>query len=54
LAEFLNFSIAEVAVQWEEIDGSKLTPLVDGLKMGRDILLLWFRYTCGFWTISQN
>uniref|UniRef100_A0A914LPQ1 dolichyl-phosphate beta-glucosyltransferase n=1 Tax=Meloidogyne incognita TaxID=6306 RepID=A0A914LPQ1_MELIC len=54
LAERLNFSIAEVCVEWEEIDGSKLTPLVAGLQMGRDILLLWFRYTFGFWTISQN
>ncbi|KAL7073835.1 hypothetical protein ACQ4LE_007436 [Meloidogyne hapla] len=54
LAERLNFSIAEVSVQWEEIDGSKLTPLLAGLQMGRDILLLWFRYTFGFWTISQH
>ncbi|CAK5023957.1 unnamed protein product [Meloidogyne enterolobii] len=54
LAERLNFSIAEVCVEWEEIDGSKLTPLLAGLQMGRDILLLWFRYTFGFWTISQN
>lgn len=40
LAEQLHFSLAEVAVQWTEIDGSKITPLFSWLQMGRDILLI--------------
>jgi dolichyl-phosphate beta-glucosyltransferase len=35
LAEQQHFSLAEVAVQWTEIDGSKVTPILSWLQMGR-------------------
>ncbi|KAI1719352.1 glycosyl transferase family 2 domain-containing protein [Ditylenchus destructor] len=53
LAEALNFSISEVAVQWTEIDGSKVTPLIAAVQMGRDIVLIWFRYLFKIWRVNQ-
>jgi dolichyl-phosphate beta-glucosyltransferase len=49
LAEEFHYSLAEVSVQWTEIDGSKVTPIISWIQMGRDIILIWFRYTFGIW-----
>uniref|UniRef100_A0AC35U2Z7 Dolichyl-phosphate beta-glucosyltransferase n=1 Tax=Rhabditophanes sp. KR3021 TaxID=114890 RepID=A0AC35U2Z7_9BILA len=50
LAEQLHYPISEVAVQWKEIDGSKIVPVWSWLQMGRDILLIWFHYLTKSWT----
>uniref|UniRef100_A0A7E4VEK4 dolichyl-phosphate beta-glucosyltransferase n=1 Tax=Panagrellus redivivus TaxID=6233 RepID=A0A7E4VEK4_PANRE len=50
LAEREGFDMVEVAVNWHEVDGSKITPVLSWIQMGRDILLMWFRYTFGLWT----
>ena len=42
--------VREVAVQWSEIDGSKLDVVSDSLKMARDLLLIRFCYLTGLWT----
>ena len=52
IAEKFNIPIAEVAVKWEEIEGSKIVPVLSWLQMGRDILLIWLHYFLGLWTIS--
>jgi dolichyl-phosphate beta-glucosyltransferase len=49
LAEKAKMPIAEVAVQWHEVDGSKITPILSWIQMGRDICLIWFRYTFRIW-----
>lgn len=49
----LNFSIAEIAVNWIEIEGSKVTPIFSWIQMGRDIILIWFRYTFKIWKIND-
>lgn len=54
LAEMQHFSLAEVAVEWTEIDGSKVTPIFSWLQMGRDILLIWYRYSFGIWKIGET
>lgn len=49
LAEKAKMPIAEVAVEWHEVDGSKITPVLSWIQMGRDIFLIWFRYTFRIW-----
>jgi len=51
IAEMLCLPIGEMSVRWCEIEGSKLNPLVDAVKMFRDIALLWLRYTIGAWKL---
>ena len=50
----LELPIGEVSVRWCEIDGSKLNPLVDAIKMFYDIALLWLRYTIGAWKLPAK
>uniref|UniRef100_A0A1A9WWC1 Dolichyl-phosphate beta-glucosyltransferase n=1 Tax=Glossina brevipalpis TaxID=37001 RepID=A0A1A9WWC1_9MUSC len=52
IAERLNIPIQEVAVNWKEIEGSKLTPFWSWLQMGIDLFLIWFRYNIGAWRIE--
>jgi len=54
IAEMLSIPVSEVAVKWTEIEGSKLSPLMDAIQMFRDIFLLWLRYAIGAWTISSK
>ncbi|KAL3068102.1 hypothetical protein niasHT_038092 [Heterodera trifolii] len=53
LAEHLQYSIAEVAVEWTEIEGSKVTPVFSWIQMGVDIPLIWFRYTFNIWNLNE-
>ncbi|CAD6193884.1 unnamed protein product [Caenorhabditis auriculariae] len=53
LCEKWKIPVQEVSVRWREIDGSKITPVISWLQMGRDLLLIWFRYTVGLWTDRQ-
>ena len=54
IAQRLNIPIAEVAVNWQEIDGSKMVPFWSWLQMGKDLLLIRLRYILGVWKISKN
>jgi len=54
IAEMLSLPIGEVSVRWCEIEGSKLNPLVDAVKMFRDISLLWLRYAIGAWKLPAK
>jgi len=42
-----GIGLGEVLVQWEEIDGSKLTPLTAAVQMARDLLYLRLYYIFG-------
>lgn len=53
LAEKFHIPIFEVAVRWHEVDGSKITPFWSWLQMGRDLLLIWFRYLVGIWKVGS-
>lgn len=53
LAEQLGIPLSEVAVTWHEVDGSKVIPLYTSIEMGRDILLMWFRYLFNIWRIED-
>eukprot|EP00731_Ephydatia_muelleri_P030836 Em0022g350a len=51
IAEKLKIPMVEVAVNWQEIDGSKLVPVFSWLQMGRDILFIRLCYMFGIWSI---
>jgi len=54
VAEMMNIPMAEVSVRWQEIDGSKLSPLLDAIQMFRDIFFLWLRYAIGAWKLPEK
>ncbi|EGC34299.1 hypothetical protein DICPUDRAFT_35249 [Dictyostelium purpureum] len=54
LAQKLNIPIAEVAVNWTEIDGSKLDPFSSSIQMAKDILRIRMRYLLGIWKIKSS
>uniref|UniRef100_A0A336MEJ0 Dolichyl-phosphate beta-glucosyltransferase n=1 Tax=Culicoides sonorensis TaxID=179676 RepID=A0A336MEJ0_CULSO len=45
IAQTYRMPLEEVAVNWTEIDGSKVTPFWSWLQMGRDLILIWLKYT---------
>jgi len=53
IAEALEIKVEEVAIKWEEIGGSKVTPIISWIEMGRDLVLIWIRYTIGYWRINK-
>ena len=54
IAELCKIPTAEVAVQWTEIDGSKLNPILASIQMFKDLFLLWLRYAVGAWKIVEK
>uniref|UniRef100_A0A665VMF0 dolichyl-phosphate beta-glucosyltransferase n=1 Tax=Echeneis naucrates TaxID=173247 RepID=A0A665VMF0_ECHNA len=53
IAQCLKIPIAEVAVNWTEIEGSKLVPFWSWLQMGRDLLFIRLRYFTGAWKLGS-
>ncbi|XP_070162005.1 dolichyl-phosphate beta-glucosyltransferase [Polyergus mexicanus] len=53
IAQTLNIPITEIAVNWTEIEGSKIIPFWSWLQMGRDLLFIWLRYNIGAWKINK-
>jgi len=54
LAQRLNIPLAEVAVNWQEIEGSKLDPMSASIQIGRDMLRIRLNYIIGFWRIEYQ
>uniref|UniRef100_A0A8C8SFU4 Dolichyl-phosphate beta-glucosyltransferase n=1 Tax=Pelusios castaneus TaxID=367368 RepID=A0A8C8SFU4_9SAUR len=54
IAQCLKIPVAEVAVNWTEIDGSKLVPFWSWLQMGRDLLFIRLRYLTGAWRLETS
>ncbi|XP_077202320.1 dolichyl-phosphate beta-glucosyltransferase [Paroedura picta] len=54
IAQQCKIPIAEVAVNWREIEGSKLVPFWSWLQMGRDLLFIRLRYLTGAWQLSRR
>ncbi|XP_030056260.1 dolichyl-phosphate beta-glucosyltransferase [Microcaecilia unicolor] len=54
IAQCLKIPIAEVAVNWTEIEGSKLVPFWSWLQMGRDLLFIRLRYLTGAWKLEAK
>jgi dolichyl-phosphate beta-glucosyltransferase len=53
IASYLNMKIFEVDVNWQEKDGSKVTP-ASWIQMGKDILSIRLHYLFGAWKIDEN
>ncbi|GAM16972.1 hypothetical protein SAMD00019534_001470 [Acytostelium subglobosum LB1] len=53
IAQQLNIPIAEVAVNWTEIDGSKLDPFSSSIQMAKDILRIRLRYLFRIWSLKK-
>ncbi|KAG8854880.1 dolichyl-phosphate beta-glucosyltransferase [Tulasnella sp. 330] len=49
LAQRLDIPVVEVPIEWQEIDGSKMSLMRDSINMGKDVLLLRANYTIGRW-----
>ncbi|XP_064908300.1 dolichyl-phosphate beta-glucosyltransferase isoform X2 [Columba livia] len=54
IAQCFRIPIAEVAVNWTEIEGSKLVPFWSWLQMGRDLLFIRLRYMTGAWQLETR
>src|SRR5262245_2050890 len=54
LAQNFNVPLAEVAVNWKEIEGSKLSPATASIQMLKDLLRFRFAYMTGIWRIDRN
>ncbi|KAM6096331.1 dolichyl-phosphate beta-glucosyltransferase isoform 2-T2 [Chlamydotis macqueenii] len=54
IAQRLRIPVAEVAVNWTEIEGSKLVPFWSWLQMGRDLLFIRLRYMTGAWQLETR
>ncbi len=52
IARQLQFQITEVAVNWQEIDGSKLSVIDASLQMARDMILIRCMYLLQVWRIK--
>ncbi|XP_043289861.1 dolichyl-phosphate beta-glucosyltransferase [Venturia canescens] len=53
IAQTLNIPITEIAVNWVEIEGSKIVPFWSWMQMGRDLGLIWLKYRMGAWKIDR-
>lgn len=54
IANILGIRATEVAVNWEEIDGSKIVPIYSWLEMAKDLLMIRTRYMIGAWSVNQR
>lgn len=52
IAQCFKIPIAEVAVNWTEIEGSKLVPFWSWLQMGVDLVFIRLRYITGAWKLQ--
>ncbi|XP_045572233.1 LOW QUALITY PROTEIN: dolichyl-phosphate beta-glucosyltransferase-like [Salmo salar] len=53
IAQRFNIPIAEVAVNWTEVEGSKLVPVWSWLQMGRDLVFIRLHYITGAWRLES-
>ncbi|CAG0887319.1 unnamed protein product [Darwinula stevensoni] len=54
IAYYFNMRMEEVAVTWTEIEGSKVIPVWSWVQMGKDLMVIWFRYKAGIWRITPK
>lgn len=54
LAEKIKCTIGEVAISWQEVDGSKIVPVFSWIRMGWDVICLATLYTFGVYRIPYD
>ncbi|CAG8439617.1 10895_t:CDS:2 [Ambispora gerdemannii] len=53
IAQQFKTPIAETAVSWHEIDGSKVSLVKDSIQMALDLLTIRLNYLFGIWTVND-
>jgi len=53
LADKLGFSVAEVPVAWSHRDGTRINPLVDGMRMFVEMLVIRWNSLCGKYSSTR-
>ena len=53
IASYFKMKILEIDINWQEIDGSKVT-MASWVQMGKDILLIRIKYLFGAWKLNEN
>lgn len=53
IAEHLQCKIGEIPVNWKEIEGSKIIPFWSWIQMGKDVALIFLKYTIGAWSLPK-
>lgn len=53
IAHRFHIPVTEVPVNWMEIDGSKIVPVLSWVQMALDLFLIWFRYIFGVWDVTR-
>jgi len=46
--------ISEVGIKWEEIEGTKMVPILSWIQMARDLVMIWIRYTTKYWRVQKT
>ena len=54
MAQQLQIPMIETSVNWQEIDGSKLSIIDSSFQMARDLVLIRFCYMFGLWRIEHQ
>ena len=54
MANYQNIPVAEVPVNWHDVDGSKLNVVTASITMARDYILVKFLYVIGIWSIADS
>lgn len=54
IAQYLGIPVAEVSVNWEEVDGSKLDPVSAAIQMARDIVRIRLQYAFRLWQLHPD
>jgi len=54
VAQALRTPMVEIPVNWQEIPGSKLSPMEAAIQMLRDVLRIRFGYLFGYWSIDKS
>lgn len=52
IAQHFEVPISEVAVNWTEIPGSKLSPILASIQMFKDLVMIRLRYVTGSWQMK--
>lgn len=54
LMEYLKINVNECAINWIEIEGSKIVPVFSWIAMGLDVLKISFMYSIGAWQLPSK
>merc|ERR1711990_948769 len=54
IAEIYKMKISEVGIKWEEIEGTKMVPILSWIQMARDLVMIWIRYTTKYWRVQKT